>query len=99
MVSNCDRTARVFSDPVLYATVHMSTREEVEPMNEQEKLPIIVRHWIEHNESHLEEYRRWARTAEHLGLSTVRGYIEEAVEALVLSNTRLLAALSELESR
>lgn len=68
-------------------------------MDEHAKLPIIVRHWIEHNESHLEEYRRWSRTADRLGLTTVRQHIDEAVEALVLSNTRLHAALRELETR
>lgn len=68
-------------------------------MDEHAKLPIIVRHWIEHNESHLEEYRRWSRTTDRLGLATVRQHIDEAVEALVLSNTRLHAALRELETR
>jgi len=68
-------------------------------MDEQTKLPIIVRHWIEHNESHMEEYRRWAETADRLGLGMVRQHIDEALEALVLSNTRLQAALRELEPR
>ena len=32
-------------------------------MNDQEKLRILLEHWIEHNEEHADEFRRWADKA------------------------------------
>jgi hypothetical protein len=29
-------------------------------VNEQEKLRVLIPHWIEHNEEHAKEFRRWA---------------------------------------
>jgi hypothetical protein len=32
-------------------------------MNEVEKLRVLIPHWIEHNEEHAEDFRRWAELA------------------------------------
>ena len=32
-------------------------------MNDQEKLRILLGHWIEHNDEHADEFRRWADKA------------------------------------
>jgi hypothetical protein len=32
-------------------------------VNDQEKLRILLGHWIEHNEEHADEFRRWADKA------------------------------------
>ncbi|MCK5070173.1 MAG: hypothetical protein KAR01_06510 [Desulfocapsa sp.] len=34
-------------------------------MNQLEKLQVLLPHWIEHNEGHAEECRKWAEQAEH----------------------------------
>lgn len=62
-------------------------------MDEKKKLSVVIEHWIEHNESHMEEYRRWAQRAEGLGLKSVKEEIEEAVGSLSKSNIHLKKAL------
>jgi len=67
-------------------------------MDEREKLPIIIKHWIEHNESHIEEYRQWAEKAGELNLKGVKARITEAMEAIIRSNSLFKEALKELEA-
>jgi nickel/cobalt exporter len=66
-------------------------------MDDKEKLPIIIKHWIEHNESHIEEYRQWARKAGEMDLGGVKARIAEAMEAIIQSNKLFKKALKELE--
>ncbi len=66
-------------------------------MEERDKLSIIIKHWIEHNRSHLEEYRRWAQRAAELGLERVKTRIDEAIHELSQSNNCLEEALKELK--
>ena len=65
-------------------------------MDEKQKLSVVIEHWIEHNESHLGEYRKWAQKAGEMGLSAVKGEIEEAIEMLSKLNGRLDKALNGL---
>ena len=67
-------------------------------MDDREKLPIIIRHWIEHNLSHLEEHRSWTQKAGELGLERVKAKITEAMGEIARSNSRLEEALEELET-
>jgi len=67
-------------------------------MDEREKLPIIIKHWIEHNESHIEEYSQWAEKAGELNLKGVKARITEAMEAIIRSNSLFKEALKELEA-
>jgi hypothetical protein len=65
-------------------------------MDDREKLPIIIRHWIGHNEEHIEEYRQWAERADALGFAGVKARITEAVQEIMQSNNLLQEALKEL---
>ena len=67
-------------------------------MDEKKKLSVVVEHWIEHNESHQREYRKWAERAGELGLDLVKAEIENATEKLSQSNHHLDKALKELSS-
>ena len=67
-------------------------------MDEKQKLSVVIEHWIEHNESHLGEYRKWAQKAGEMGLSAVKGEIEEAIEMLSKLNDRLDKALNGLRT-
>jgi hypothetical protein len=67
-------------------------------MDQKEKLSVVIEHWIEHNESHAEEYKKWAQTAGELGLDSVRAEIEEAVGKLSQSNQHLEKALKTISS-
>ena len=65
-------------------------------MDREKKLSIVIEHWIEHNESHMGEYKKWAQTAGELGLEMVKAEIEEAMEKLSQSNKHLKKALNIL---
>ena len=68
-------------------------------MEEKDKLAIVIKHWIEHNESHIEEYRQWAEKAGEMGLDAVKARITEAMKAIEQSNSILEEAQKELETR
>ncbi|OGP67183.1 MAG: hypothetical protein A2170_14945 [Deltaproteobacteria bacterium RBG_13_53_10] len=67
-------------------------------MDESKKLLTVIEHWVEHNESHLNDYRKWGQTAASLGLESVESEIEAAVEKLSQSNQHLRKALKTMES-
>jgi len=62
----------------------------------REKIPVLIRHWIEHNESHGEEYRRWADIAREEGLERVESLILEAADRIRSANEKLKEALEDL---
>jgi nickel/cobalt exporter len=65
-------------------------------MDDKKKLFVVIEHWIEHNESHQGEYKKWARTAGELGLDSVKVEIEEAMERISQSNQHLVKALKTM---
>ena len=68
-------------------------------MEDKEKLPIVIKHWIEHNESHIEEYRQWAGKAGEMGLDGIKAWITKAIKAMEQSDSILKEALKDLEYR
>jgi hypothetical protein len=60
-------------------------------MNEIEKLRMLIPHWMEHNEEHAEEYRRWVA-----GAAEASADLLAAVEALKIVNQTLGVALQKL---
>lgn len=62
----------------------------------KEKIPLLIQHWIEHNESHGEEYRRWADIAREEGLERVEALILEAADRIRSANEKLKEALKDL---
>ncbi len=65
-------------------------------MDDKKRLSIVIGHWIEHNRSHMDEYKKWAKKAEALELNFVMAEIEEAIEKLVQCNHCLEKALKGL---
>lgn len=65
-------------------------------MKERERLRVMLEHWIRHNESHFEEYRRWADAAARLGLEGTRAKIEEALSRIEEANRIFREALKDL---
>lgn len=65
-------------------------------MMKKEKIPLLIQHWIEHNESHGEEYRRWADIAREEGLERVEALILEAADRIRSANEKLKEALKDL---
>ena len=67
-------------------------------MDQKKKLSVVIEHWIEHNEGHIGEYKKWAQTAGELGIDLVKAEIEEAVGKLSQSNQHLEKALKAISS-
>jgi len=65
-------------------------------MMKREKIPLLIQHWIEHNESHGEEYRRWADIAREEGLERVEALILEAADRIRSANEKLKEALKDI---
>ncbi len=47
-------------------------------MDDKERLRIVLKHLIEHNEGHVEDYKRWVELARSAGLGDVAELIEQA---------------------
>ncbi len=60
-------------------------------MEEQDKLRVLIPHWIEHNDEHAGEFRRWADKA-----GSAAAQVLEAAEAMARANEALAAALGKL---
>ena len=60
-------------------------------MNEQDKLRVLIPHWIEHNREHAGEFQQWAE-----GAGEAAGDIQEAAEAISRVNQSLEVALQKL---
>jgi hypothetical protein len=71
---------------------------EGEKMDQKKKLSVVIEHWIEHNESHMGEYKKWAQTAGELGFDSVKSEIEGAMEKILQSNRHLNNALKAISS-
>jgi nickel/cobalt exporter len=65
--------------------------------NEIEKLKVLLPHWIDHNDSHIQERERWLKTAEALGLADVAQELERSIEAAREENRHLTAANDRLQ--
>ena len=60
-------------------------------MTDEEKLRVLLPHWIEHNAEHAAEFRRWSTTVDAAKVG-----IEEAAALVETANERLEAALKVL---
>lgn len=60
-------------------------------MNNTDKLRVLIPHWIEHNQEHVEEFKRWTENAGNAATD-----LQSAVEALEQVNLILSAALEKL---
>ena len=60
-------------------------------MNDQDKLRVLIPHWIEHNQEHAAEFERWADAVE-----LVSPEIRTAAETIQKANLALTVALQKL---
>jgi hypothetical protein len=60
-------------------------------MNDNEKLRVLIPHWIDHNHEHAKEYLKWAEK-----VGDVSKNIKDAANALDKVNWALKQALDEL---
>ncbi len=62
----------------------------------KEKLEILLKHWVQHNNEHGVEFRSWAEEAKDLG-EIAHDAILEAAQQMDKANEFLLRALASLE--
>lgn len=63
---------------------------------DQDKLRVLLPHWIEHNDEHADEFRIWAERARAAGQDEVADEIDTAAKELGWVNEALTAALNKL---
>ncbi|WP_025322643.1 hypothetical protein [Deferrisoma camini] len=64
----------------------------------RDKLSHLLPHWLEHNASHADTYRQWARRAREAGLGDVADHLEQAVAEAQALGRALEAALRAMGS-
>ena len=62
-------------------------------MSEIEKLSILLPHWIEHNNSHGEEFNKWVKIIHDSNEPEIAAHIEKAQECMHEANQALRQAL------
>ncbi|HVN24691.1 MAG TPA: hypothetical protein VMT71_12025 [Syntrophorhabdales bacterium] len=65
-------------------------------MDDIQRLGIVLRHLIEHNEGHAEDYARWIELARSNHLTRVAELITEANEQMKKGSEALRSALNQL---
>jgi len=63
---------------------------------DQDKLRVLLAHWIEHNAEHAAEFRTWAEKARAIGQEEVAEEIDLAAKQMGWVNEALSAALDKL---
>ncbi len=60
------------------------------------RLRLLLPHWIEHNEEHAGEFRKWAERARDAGELHVADHLLTAVQKMAQANAALQGALDHL---
>ncbi|MCK4378634.1 MAG: hypothetical protein KAW01_04790 [Deltaproteobacteria bacterium] len=76
---------------------HCHSCGEHQSMNFEEKIDLLLGHWIDHNESHQEDYKKWAAQAKKEGKDDIVELILEAMSQFKEGNNRLRQAKQILE--
>lgn len=64
-------------------------------MENKEKLRVLLRHWIDHNQGHAQEFERWRQIADNDGDAEIATHIAEAISDLLKANEALENALTK----
>ena len=62
------------------------------PLSFSDKLVKLLDHWIQHNDHHAEEYRKWAREAREHEQAAVADLLDSAAELTDTISTRFREA-------
>lgn len=57
-----------------------------------QKARMLIEHWINHNQAHMQDYRRWADTFRQNGLETAAAMLESVAESTQQINHTLSKA-------
>ncbi|MBN2332679.1 MAG: zinc transporter [Deltaproteobacteria bacterium] len=76
---------------------HCHSCGEQNSMSFEEKISLLLTHWIEHNDSHEEDYKKWASQAKKEGMDEVVELILAALNQFKEGNNRLRQAKQILD--
>ncbi len=65
-------------------------------MNDIDKLKVMLPHWIEHNQSHLEEFTKWADIIKNTGDKKTARLLNKAIDGLAGAEKALLKIMDSL---
>ena len=65
-------------------------------MDNVEKLRVLLQHWIEHNDGHVEEFEKWRKTMAEDGKQVLATHIGDAIAAMATVNEKLTKALTDV---
>ncbi len=57
---------------------HTHAHDGKPDMSTKEKLDVLLAHWVDHNDSHKDNFYSWAKKAEQAGLDTVAARLKQA---------------------
>ena len=77
---------------------HGHTHDPVEEMTLEQKLNTLFAHWIDHNDSHKDNFLSWAKKAREAGLTEVAVSLEQAGSLSQEVTKKLEAALANLST-
>ena len=68
-------------------------------MTDKQKLKLmkLCEHWADHNDSHIESFKRWYEVAKELQLDSVADDLMNAINAMNKSTEFLISAKQKLE--
>ena len=61
---------------------HHHEHENIEVKSTEDKLKVLLKHWKDHNNSHLVEYEKWFKKAQEDGLNDYAKLLKEIIEKL-----------------
>ncbi|MEI7899214.1 MAG: hypothetical protein WCK89_03110 [bacterium] len=67
----------------------------MDPKTTIEKLQILLPHWIEHNNNHEAEFRKWAAAARTEGAESLAGLLDKAAASMAATDELLKKTLAE----
>ena len=76
---------------------HCHSCGEHPEMSFDDKINLLLSHWIEHNESHQEDYKKWAGQAKKEGKDEIVALILAAMSQFKEGNNRLRQAKQILD--
>lgn len=79
-----------------HSNTHSHEHDHAHEMSLEEKLQTLLKHWIDHNNSHMETYRSWAQKAEEGTLEKVGALLKQTADTSADITKTLEAALKQL---
>ncbi len=75
---------------------HEHDSESKSDKHDLERLKILLPHWIEHNQSHAKEFKKWADIAREKSITETAALIEKAIKSMEEADSYLQTALNRV---